>query len=247
MDQFTIDINCDVGEGVGNEADILPFISSCNIACGGHAGDSETMGHVVALAKRHHVKVGSHPSYPDRINFGRKVMHISNHELSKSIKKQLADFDEVLKQQNVSLHHIKAHGALYNQTAKDEDLANVFLSAIDGYKDRAILYVPFDSVIAKIGEERGFKIWFEAFADRNYNRDLSLVSRKENNALIENPEAVLAHILLMIKKQEVLTIEEERHNIQAKTFCVHGDTVSALKILMYLSEKLPQNQVHLNS
>jgi len=131
MGQFKIDINCDVGEGVGNEADIFPFISSCNIACGGHAGDQETMLKVAYLAKKHNLKVGSHPSYPDKANFGREVMDISDQNLIQSIRKQLADFDEVLKQEQISLHHIKAHGALYNQTAKDEELAKAYLDAID--------------------------------------------------------------------------------------------------------------------
>mgnify|MGYP001628281198 CR=1 FL=1 len=123
MMQYKVDINCDVGEGVGNEADIFPYISSCNIACGGHAGDTETMYRVVSLAKQHRLKVGAHPSYPDKTNFGREVMDISNKDLVQSIQKQLSDFDAVLQQEEVTLHHIKAHGALYNQTAKDKELA----------------------------------------------------------------------------------------------------------------------------
>ncbi|MBO0329767.1 5-oxoprolinase subunit PxpA [[Muricauda] lutisoli] len=245
MHKFKIDINCDVGEGVGNEADIFPFISSCNIACGGHAGDKKTMLKVASLAKQHNIKVGSHPSYPDKANFGREVMDISDQDLIQSIKRQLLDFDEVLEQEGIPLHHIKAHGALYNQTAKDENLAKVYLDAIKDYKERVLLYVPFNSVITRIAEERGFKIWFEAFADRNYNSDLSLVSRKEENALIEAPEAVLKHILPIIKKNEVFTLNSESRKIQADTLCIHGDTVSALKILMYLSKELPKNQVEI--
>ena len=245
MHKFTIDINCDVGEGVGNEADIFPFISSCNIACGGHAGDRETMLKVTKLAKRNNIKVGSHPSYPDKANFGREVMDISNQDLIQSIRQQLSIFDEVLKKTEVSLHHIKAHGALYNQTAKDGDLAKVYLDAVEKYKNQAVLYVPFKSVIAEMAEERGFKIWFEAFADRNYNSDLSLVSRKEETDLIEEPATVLEHILPIIKKGEVVSVQGQSLNIQADTLCIHGDTVSALKILMYLSKALPQNQVQI--
>ena len=245
MNQFKIDINCDVGEGVGNEADIFPYISSCNIACGGHAGDLETMFKVASLAKKHQLKVGAHPSYPDKANFGREVMNISNQALIQSIEQQLTDFDKVLKGEEIPLHHIKAHGALYNQTAKDEDLAAVYLDAIVGYKEKALLYVPFDSVVAKMAKEQGFSVWFEAFADRNYNSDLSLVSRKDENALIEAPEAVLQHILPIIKNGKVWTVEREWRKIQADTLCIHGDTVSALKILMYLSKQLPQNQVHI--
>lgn len=245
MDVFNIDINCDVGEGVGNEADIFPYISSCNIACGGHAGDKETMRKIASLAKQNTIKVGSHPSYPDKANFGREVMDISKSDLKQSIKQQLSNFDKVLEQQGIPLHHIKAHGALYNQTAKDRELADVYLDAIQGYKQKAILYVPFGSVIAEQAVAQGFKVWFEAFADRNYNSDLSLVSRKQENALIEEPEAVLRHILPIIKNEEVLTINGEFSKIKADTLCIHGDTVSALKILMYLSKQLPQNQVRI--
>ncbi|MFT0715504.1 5-oxoprolinase subunit PxpA [Flagellimonas lutimaris] len=245
MGRFKIDINCDVGEGVGNEADIFPFISSCNIACGGHAGDKETMLKVASLAKKHYLKVGSHPSYPDKTNFGREVMDISDQDLIQSIRKQLADFDKVLKQEQVTLHHIKAHGALYNQTAKDKRLAEVYLDAIADYKEKVFLYVPFDSVIAQKAKKQGFNLWFEAFADRNYNADLSLVSRKEENALITAPEVVLKHILPIIKKGEVKSVDGNLCNIQANTLCIHGDTVSALKILMYLSKELPKNQVEI--
>ena len=245
MNQFEIDINCDVGEGVGNEADIFPFISSCNIACGGHAGDKKTMMKIASLAKQHNIKVGSHPSYPDKANFVREVMDISHQDLIQSIKQQLSDFDAILEREDIPLHHIKAHGALYNQTAKDEKLAKVYLDAIEEYKEKAMLYVPFGSVIARMAKERGFRIWFEAFADRNYNADLSLVSRKEENALIEEPVAVSKHILPIIKKGEVMTIDGNKINIQADTLCIHGDTVSALKILTYLSRALPQNQVQL--
>lgn len=245
MIQYTVDINCDVGEGVGNEADIFPYISSCNIACGGHAGDTEMMYRVVSLAKRHRLKVGAHPSYPDKTNFGREVMDISNEDLVQSIQKQLSDFDAVLQQEEVTLHHIKAHGALYNQTAKDKELAKVYLNAIKDYKEKAVLFVPFGSEISMVAQKEGFEVRFEAFADRNYNPDLSLVSRKEPNALIEEPEAVLQHILPIIKKGEVLAMNGEPCRIQADTFCIHGDTVSALKILMYLSKELPRNQVQL--
>jgi len=245
MSWFKIDINCDVGEGVGNEADIFPHISSCNIACGGHAGDMETMIWVAELAKKHQLKVGAHPSYPDKPNFGREAIDISNEDLIQSIRDQLSDFDQVLKKEQIVLHHIKAHGALYNRTAKDEKLAKVYLDAIAGYKEKALLYVPFGSVIARMAKEQGFLVWFEAFADRNYNSDLSLVSRKDENALIEDPEAVLQHILPIIKKGEVRSVVGDLCKIEADTLCIHGDTVSALKILMYLSSALVKNQVRI--
>ncbi|MBO0323083.1 5-oxoprolinase subunit PxpA [Muricauda sp. CAU 1633] len=245
MKRWIIDINCDVGEGVGNEAEIFPFISSCNIACGGHAGDVETMTQIVQLAQQHDVKIGAHPSYPDRVNFGRQVMDISKKELQKSIQKQLEDFDTILAEEQVKLHHIKAHGALYNQTAKDKDLAKTYLEAIQKYKTRTLLYIPYGSAIAEIALRQGFTIWYEAFGDRNYNSDLSLVNRKQDDALIEEPEQVLRHILPIIKEGHVKAVSGEFVKIEAKTLCIHGDTPSALEILMYLSQELSKHEVQL--
>ncbi|WP_228235985.1 5-oxoprolinase subunit PxpA [Allomuricauda sp. M10] len=245
MGTFSIDINCDVGEGIGNEAQIFPFISSCNIACGGHAGTEESMSEVVDLAMENGVKIGAHPSYPDKENFGREVLDISKQALIQSIKEQMFTFQTILNQKDAQLHHIKAHGALYNQTAKDGELAKTYLEAISTYKGEAILYVPFGSVVAELAMEMGFQIWYEAFADRNYNADLSLVSRKLPNSLIENPSLVVEHILPIIKNHKVKAVNNEFVKIEAKTLCVHGDTASALEILMYLSQELPNQQVQI--
>ena len=245
MDEWHIDINCDVGEGVGNEAELFPHISSCNIACGGHAGDMDSMANVIRLAKHNHVKIGAHPSYPDRPNFGREVMDIPASKLMQSIKAQLNNFCGILERENGQLHHIKAHGALYNQTAKDLGLANMYLEAVEDYKSVAPLYVPFGSVIAKVALNKGFQLWYEAFADRNYNDDLSLVSRKQGNALIQEPKKVLEHILPIIKEEQVVGIMGNKIRIKAKTFCVHGDTASALEILVYLTQELPKHRVRL--
>ncbi len=245
MDEFFIDINCDVGEGIGNERDLMPFISSCNIACGGHAGDSNTMSEVVRLAKQHQVKVGAHPSYPDKKNFGRVSMDISKEQLLENIQRQLQDFSLILDAEDVPLHHIKAHGALYNDIAKDIELAKTFLEAIDSFKNNIFLYAPYGSVIEQNALEQVWSIKREAFADRNYNEDLSLVSRKLPNALLEEPEEVLDHIVRMIKNNRVKTVNGGEVPITAETFCVHGDTVSALQILNYLSRTLPDQHIYL--
>lgn len=245
MKIFEIDINCDVGEGVGNEAELFPYISSCNIACGGHAGDVKTMQSVVKLAKQHNVKIGAHPSYPDKANFGREVMDISKEDLIQSIRSQLKVFENVLRAEHAHLHHIKAHGALYNRTTKDLETARIYLEAIIPYRNKAIFYAPFRSVVAKLAETEGFKVWHETFADRNYNSDLSLVSRKNQNALIEEPEKVLDHVLCMVKNGAVLAVDGRTVEIKTDTLCVHGDTPSALEILMYLSSELPKNQVNI--
>ncbi|MEX0315809.1 MAG: 5-oxoprolinase subunit PxpA [Allomuricauda sp.] len=245
MSQWRIDINCDVGEGVGNESRLLPLINSCNIACGGHAGDLETMRQVIRLAKKFGVKIGAHPSYPDKLNFGRQVMDISAEALQRSIEHQLQSFESVVKSENASMNHIKAHGALYNQTAKDELLAQVYLDIVKKYREHTYLYVPYGSVIAQLALENKFKIIYEAFGDRNYNMDLSLVSRKMENAMIKEPQNVLQHVLPIIKEERVRTISNEYVKLRADTLCIHGDTASALQILMYLSKELPKQGIEL--
>lgn len=240
-----IDINCDVGEGVGNEDELLPLISSCSIACGGHAGNLSTMRKVVRLALTHHVLIGAHPSYPDTANFGRLSMAITKVDLIKTIQKQLSDLQTVLTAENAKLSHIKAHGALYNDIARNEELATVFLEAIHAYRDLVVLYVPFDSVIEKSAISKGYKVKREAFVDRNYMRDLSLVSRKQPNALLTKPDAVLAHLLRLVNEQKVRTIENSDIKCIAETYCLHGDTPDALGILMYLRENLTKPQFNI--
>lgn len=246
MESWYIDINSDVGEGVGNETKLFPYITSCNIACGGHAGDENSIRQILKLSKEHIVKIGAHPSYPDRENFGRKAMGISPEKLQKSIQEQLATFVKIVKEEDVHLHHIKPHGALYNDIAKDRQLAIIFLKAIEKYKEQVFLYAPYASEIAKEADKQNFKIKFEAFGDRNYNPDLSLVSRTRENALIQDPEEVLMHIVQIIKTNTVNTVSGQSPKILADTFCIHGDTPSALKILMYLSQELPNHQAQPN-
>lgn len=243
MNEYVIDINCDVGEGIGNEAELLPLISSCNIACGGHAGDIETMTSVVRLAKENRVRVGAHPSYPDKENFGRVSMDISSNVLIKSIQTQVENFTSILKKENVRMHHIKPHGALYNDIAKDIQLAKTFLKAIIGYKNHLVLYVPYNSIIESQALKQNFKIKYEAFGDRNYNKDLSLVSRKFPNAVIEKPEQVLSHLLSMVKEKQLIAQDGSVVKLKADTFCIHGDTPSVLQILAYLTKELPQHNI----
>ncbi len=240
-----IDINCDVGEGMGNEADIMPLVSSCNIACGAHAGNPQIIRETIRLAQKWKVKIGAHPSYPDRANFGRKVMEISSEALILSIRKQLLNFMEMLKKERAELHHIKPHGALYNEIAKNKIQANVFLEAIKDFESIP-LYVPFQSEIHKAARKRGFPIVIEAFADRNYNSNLTLVSRREENALIQDPKEVLVRILSMVKDGKVISVQGEHVAINANTFCVHGDTPSALEILAYLHRELPKHHIQIS-
>ncbi|MGB5435674.1 MAG: 5-oxoprolinase subunit PxpA [Maribacter sp.] len=245
MEKRYIDINCDVGEGIGNEAGILPLVSSCNIACGGHTGDSTSMASTAKLAKEYGVHIGAHPSYPDPGNFGRISMVIDSHALMESIRQQIKTLKRILDEEHLVMHHIKPHGALYNDLVRDHELSDLFLNAIENYKDSVFLYAPFGSIIAQKAIEKGVKIKFEAFADRTYNPDLGLVSRRLPNAVLKEPQAVLDQLLTMVLKGKVMTVDGSEVPLQADTFCLHGDTPNALQILMYLSEELPKQQIYI--
>lgn len=233
-----IDINCDVGEGVENEHLIMPYISSCNVACGGHFGDATTIDSTIKLAIKNKVKIGAHPSFPDKENFGRKLMKISNNDLKTSIQIQLDLFSERIAVFGAKIHHIKPHGALYNAIARDEKLAILFIDITRTYLNNIFLYVPYQSEIEKVALQNNIKIKYEAFADRNYNNDLSLVSRTEKNALLTNKNLVFEHILFMAKYQKVKTFFGLKKEIKADTFCVHSDTENAMEIVKYLYQNL---------
>ncbi|MBO0593292.1 5-oxoprolinase subunit PxpA [Cellulophaga sp. E16_2] len=241
-----IDINSDVGEGVGNEKELLPLISSCNIACGGHAGDENSIREVIKIAKKNKVLIGAHPSYPDKVNFGRKTIVLSKEILIQSLQKQLQLFFTVANQENVTVHHIKAHGALYNDSVRNVAVAHAFLEAIIPFSNTLKLYVPYNSILAQEAIKKGISVAYEAFLDRNYNDDGSLVSRTQENALIENPQEVLRHLLCMLEEGKIKTVHNKLINCSSDTFCIHGDTVSALKILMYLHNELPNYNIQIN-
>lgn len=237
----TIDINADVGEGIGNESQLMPYLSSCNIACGGHAGDFDIMKEVTKLAQEHGVKIGAHPSFPDKTNFGRQAMDITRLDLYNSIKNQIEDLIKVLNKEDALLHHIKPHGALYNLAAVDENIANIIIEVIKSIGLPLKLYVPYKSVIADLAIKENIQIIYEAFADRNYNNDLTLVSRAESNAVITDSKLVFAHVFYMVSTQKIKTIQNTKVDIKADTFCIHGDNPKALEAIKYLNEKLMLN------
>ena len=239
----TIAINCDVGEGVSNEHLLMPYISSCNIACGGHYGDVKTMDNTIAIAIENNVLIGAHPSFPDKENFGRKILKMTPEALQKSIESQLLLFKSRLDLVGAKMNHIKPHGALYNLITVDVATAKIFLKAIDKYAKSVFLYVPYNSVIARLAIEKNIRVVYEVFADRNYNSDLSLVSRNQENALITDSVAVFKHVVHMYQHQEVIAISGEKKPIIAETFCVHGDQEKALSILIYLSEHLKKQGI----
>lgn len=243
MDAFSIDINADVGEGIGNEGMLFPYITSCNIACGGHAGDVQSMNEIVALAKKNSIKIGAHPSFPDKANFGREVINISCEALYNSVKDQIKSLLSIVKAHHAQLHHVKPHGALYNLAAKDEITAQVILDVIKHFHRPIKLYVPYGSVIAKLAKAQGVAILYEAFADRNYNNDLSLVSRKLDNALITATSQVCTHVLNMVIHQKVSTINGNKVPIHAETICVHGDNPKAIDLVKSLRHFLNDHAI----
>jgi UPF0271 protein len=229
-----IDLNCDLGEGLNNEHLLMPLISSCNIACGGHAGSVEIIDRVITLAIQHQVKIGAHPSFPDRENFGRVVLAISDDELLRSLVEQMTLFKQRAALQQAKVHHVKPHGALYNLIAVDQEKALLMVNAIQQVFDEVKLYVPYDSVIEQVAKEHEIDIVYEAFADRNYNEDLTLVSRKESNAILTDADKVLEHVQRMVKSSSVKTISGKEKHIKAETFCVHGDHENTVEILYRL-------------
>lgn len=239
----TVDINADVGEGLGNEALLMPYLSSCNIACGGHAGDAKTMAEVVRLAKKHNVKIGAHPSFPDPLNFGRAVMDISAADLYSSLKSQIRSLQQIVHNENAQLYHIKPHGALYNLAAKDEKTARIIIEVVKSIAMPIRLYAPYNSVISKLAEQEKIIVTFEAFADRNYEEDLSLVSRKKAHAILHENSKILNHVLGMIYLEKITTVNGVEVPIKASTFCVHGDTKNAFEILEFLTKELPKYNV----
>jgi UPF0271 protein len=216
---MTIDLNCDMGENIGNDEDIMPYITSANIACGFHAGDSKTMRDTVRLAKRYGVNVGAHPSWRDMEGFGRREMTLPPEEVEALILYQIGALAAIAKAEGAELHHVKPHGALYNQAAKDRGLANALARAVKRFSGDIVLVGLAGSGLIEAGLEVGLKVMNEGFPDRNYNPDGTLVSRKERHAIIESPEEVAKHAAEII--QNGISFGEKR--VRVDTLCLHGD------------------------
>ena len=233
----SIDINCDLGEEIGNEAELMPFLSSCNIACGGHAGNEEIIRSVIKLAKEHRVKVGAHPSFPDRENFGRQEMKISEVDLKNSLIQQIELVKKECLENGILMNHIKPHGALYNLCNVNEFYAQMVVAIIEDFYPETKLYAPYKSKISAVAKGR-IPIYFEGFADRNYEPDYTLVSRQKNNAIIKEKEAVFKHVFDMISKQKIKAVDGTILLTKVDTICLHGDNPKAVEILQYTYQKL---------
>lgn len=226
-----IDLNCDLGESMDNDEAIMPYITSANIACGFHAGDEKTMRETLRLAQRFGVNAGAHPSWNDRENFGRVEMNVSPQEAEKLVFEQIQILAAIAKEEGVTLTHVKPHGALYNQSAKDIQLANAIARAVKRISVDLILVGLAGSKSIEAGREVGLRVAAEGFPDRGYNTDGSLMSRTLPGALIESPEDVARHALELVKTGRM------------DTLCLHGDHPRAAENAKLLREVLTQNRV----
>ena len=240
-----IDINCDVGEinqlytnGVYDK--LMDHVTSINIACGGHAGNKKLMRSMVQLAKRKNVNIGAHPSYPDKNNFGRKQMNIKNEDLLHSIVNQINKLQIIADKENVQLTHIKPHGALYNEAAKNSDIARLIGKAILKIQPKLDLYFLAEAPMINVLKEMGINIISESFADRAYEKDYSLRSRSLDNALITNPKTAAEQAFLMIAKEQIRTYDGTCIRIKTDTICIHSDTPNAIEIAKHVNNKLKQ-------
>lgn len=239
-----IDINCDLGESygafkVGNDEKIMPHITSANIACGFHAGDPVIMAQTINLAKKHNVAIGAHPGYPDLLGFGRREMQLTSEEVKNYTVYQVSALQGFAKVAGVSLQHVKPHGALYNTAAKDEKLSEAIVDAVKALNHNLIIFAPLNSALAKAAVESGLRVAYEVFADRAYNSDGSLVSRKQPNAIIQEPQKVMERAIKMVKEGTVLAVNGEVVNLgEVHTICVHGDTPTAIELAKALKKGL---------
>lgn len=243
---ISIDLNCDLGEGGAHDAEIMSLISSCNIACGGHSGDEHTIAAAVKLALKNRVNIGAHPSYPDQVNFGRKTMSISASDFMKSINEQIRRVFDEAKSQNGMLHHVKPHGALYNDLMTDFEKSEMIISMVQTLNPDLILFVPPGSVIEKLAKGK-LKTMVEGFADRNYEQNFKLVPRKKPNALLTEKKAVLDRVLTMIKEQKIRLGDGTFLRAKFDTICMHGDNPNCVQILHYLNHELPKSHLQIRT
>ncbi|WP_226037099.1 LamB/YcsF family protein [Aquibacillus saliphilus] len=245
-----IDVNCDMGEGfgeyvIGNDQEIINYISSANIACGLHAGDPAIMDQTVKLAKKNQVNIGAHPGLPDLNGFGRRIMKITPTEAFRWVTYQVGALNGFVQVNNEQLHHVKPHGALYNIAATDASIAEAIAEAVYQIDPRLILYGLSNSHLTKAGEKIGLPVYHEVFLDRTYQDDGTLTPRTEPNALITNKERAIEQSITMIKKQQVNSVNGVKIPIKVDSICIHGDGPNALEFAHYLYQQLISERIQL--
>ena len=253
MKQSNIDLNSDVGESFGNyklglDEAVIPLISSANIACGFHGGDPGVMRRTVALAKAKGVAVGAHPGLPDLLGFGRRSMDVSQEEIQDYVTYQIGALQAFAASQGVSLAHVKPHGALYNMAVANPQIWESVAGAMAAVDSNLILFVLGGRDAASIramGERRGIRIAFEFFADRAYNPDGSLVSRRQPGAVIRDHDLAAQRVLKMAAEGKVACVDGSEIELTAHTVCVHGDNPAALQLVERIRDTLAANGVEI--
>jgi UPF0271 protein len=245
-----IDLNCDMGEGygmytLGYDEEALPYITSVNAACGFHASDPMGIQQIVRLAKKHNVAVGAHPSHPDLVGFGRRNMDIPLKEIKANVIYQIGALWAFCKSEGVKMQHVKAHGALYNQAAKDVGIAEAIAEAIKEVDPDLYMLCLANSMMTVGAKNIGVKYVEEAFADRAYNKDGTLVARSIAGSVIHNIDEVAERVVSMVKNKNVKTLAGEEIGINAQTICVHGDTPGAVDMIKKIHASLKAEGVTL--
>lgn len=233
-----MDINSDLGEGIGSDEAIMPFISSANIACGFHAGSPLLMEQTVRLAKQHGVSIGAHPGYPDMQEFGRREMHLPPESVETLVLYQVAALAGIARANGAELAHVKPHGALYNQAARDKVLADAIARAVRRFSQELVLFGLAGSELITAGMEAGLHVAAEGFPDRAYEEDGSLRSRKLPGALIADPREAAINGLRLAAQG----IRKGKDVLRVDTLCVHGDSPSAVEIARRLRKSLQENR-----
>lgn len=245
---LSIDLNCDMGESfgawkMGQDQDILPYVTSANIACGFHAGDPGVMRATVAAALKHGVALGAHPGLPDLAGFGRRNMDISPDNAYDMVVVQVGALAGVAASQGGKLHHVKAHGALYNMAAKNPELAQAVAQAVYDVDRSLIFYALASSVQASIAREIGLNVAEEVFADRSYQADGSLTSRKQPNAMIVDPAVSIQQVVRMITEGKVAAVQGDDVVVKADTLCIHGDQPGAVLFAQSIRQALKEQGI----
>ena len=243
-----IDLNSDLGESygqwrMGNDAEILPMVSSANIACGFHAGDPLGILNTLQLAAELKVNIGAHVSYPDLVGFGRRNMDLSRDELMADVLYQISALDGLAKVAGTQVRYVKAHGALYNTMAKDAAQAQAVIDAIKMYNPALALVALAGSPLIEQARAAGLLVISEAFADRAYHQDGALVSRRLAGAVLHDPELVAKRVVSMLQTGGVESIEGVFTPIQADSICIHGDSEGALEMSRAIQRELQQQQI----
>lgn len=245
--RLSVDLNCDMGEGMPNDAAIMPWISSANIACGYHAGDENTIRETIALCLKHKVAIGAHPGFDDKLNFGRASIKLSSKELYELITLQLFIMDSACRKQQAVMHHVKPHGALYNMAAKDESMSRTIAQAVFDFNPKLIYYGLSGSHMITQANAIGLATANEVFADRTYQPDGSLTPRTEKNALIESEEKSLSQVMKMVKESKVVDVKGQPIQIKADTICLHGDGAHAAAFAQAIHQQLVMEKIEIKS